>query len=321
MELQNYEKKRQDLVAAFRALLAREPGLKGRELQLSWSNWGFGLESLEDSARRLHRHGVRWIELHGNRYGADLGYRPKDVLRTLGRYDIGVAGVCGMFGPENELASRSGLVRQNAVDYVRRQLDLCRETGGSYLLVVPGAVGRPTPYDGTEFDRAAETLRLVADEFVQAGVRGAVEPIRAAEVSFCHTVADALRFIQAVDHPGVQHINGDVYHMQVEEPSIAGAILEAGERLTNLHLADSNRCALGDGSLDLDAVIMALYTIGYVDGPRFATPEPLGPGGNPYPAMFGKPDADLLERLVRDTVTYWRRRERAIKTGSPHGQE
>ncbi len=25
----------------------------------------------------------------------------------------------------------------------------------------------------------------------------------------------------------------------------------------------------------------------YTKGERFATPEPLGPGGDPYPAMFG----------------------------------
>ena len=36
-----------------------------------------------------------------------------------------------------------------------------------------------------------ETLRLVADLFVRHKARVAVEPIRSAEVSFCHTVAGA----------------------------------------------------------------------------------------------------------------------------------
>ena len=47
---------------------------------------------------------IEWIELHGNRYGSDLGYQSKDVLDTLGQYNIKVAGVCGMFGPQNDLA-------------------------------------------------------------------------------------------------------------------------------------------------------------------------------------------------------------------------
>jgi len=314
MKPQLFEQKRVQIATRFREQLKAHPEWAQMELKLSWSNWGFGLESLDTSARRLQTNGIRWIELHGNRYGADLGYRSREVLQTLGRYQIQVAGVCGMFGPQNDLSSNSGIVRQAAIDYIRRQLDLCHEVGGSYLLVVPGAVGRPTPYDGSEFERSVETLQRVADDFVKAGVRGAVEPIRSAEVSLVHTIAEAKRFLAAVNHPGIQHINGDVYHMQTEEAHIGEAILDAGDRLINLHLADSNRCALGDGSLDLDTVIMGLYLIGYGEGLRFATPEPLGPGGDPYPAMFGRPDPALLDRLVQRTVQTWREREMAIKS-------
>jgi len=314
MKPQLFEQKRVQIATRFREQLKAHPEWAQMELKLSWSNWGFGLESLDTSARRLQTNGIRWIELHGNRYGADLGYRSREVLQTLGRYQIQVAGVCGMFGPQNDLSSNSGIVRQAAIDYIRRQLDLCHEVGGSYLLVVPGAVGRPTPYDGSEFERSVETLQRVADDFVKAGVRGAVEPIRSAEVSLVHTIAEAKRFLAAVNHPGIQHINGDVYHMQTEEAHIGEAILDAGDRLINLHLADSNRCALGDGSLDLDTVIMGLYLIGYGEGLRFATPEPLGPGGDPYPAMFGRPDPALLDRLVQRTVQTWREREMTIKS-------
>ena len=315
MKLQNHEAKREELLAAFRSKLAQRPELQQQEIKLSWSNWGFGIEPLEDTARRLHQHGVKWIELHGNRYGNDLGYVAAEVLATLGRYDIQVAGICGMFGSENDLSSNSGLCRQHAIDYIRRQLDLCQAVGGSYLLVVPGAVGRPQAYDGSEFERSVETLRLVADEFARAGVRAAIEPIRSAEVSLVHTIADAMRYLAAVGHDAIQHINGDVYHMQSEEANVAQALLDAGDRLINLHLADSNRCALGKGSLDVDAILMALYLLDFTDGPRFATPEPLGPGGDPYPAMFGKPDPALLDQLVADTVGYWRERERQIKAG------
>jgi hypothetical protein len=163
------------------------------------------------------------------------------------------------------------------------------------------------------FFRSTETLRLVAGDFKKAKVKAAIEPIRAAEVSFCHTIADAQAYIAAVNHPGVQHINGDVYHMQSGESHIGEAILAAGERLTNLHMADSNRCALGDGALDVDTLIMALYCIGYNQPGCYVTPEPLGPGGDPYPAMNGKPDPKLLDRLVGQTARYFREREEAVR--------
>ena len=314
MVVQNYEKKNNRIRTMFKKKLAEDPSLQKSQIKFSWSNWGFGMEPLEKSAQRLADNGIEWIELHGNRYGEDIGYRAKEVLDTLGRYNIKVAGMCGMFGPENDLASNSGQARQAAIDYIRRQLELCHEVGGSYMLIVPGAVGRPEPYDDSEFERSAETLRLVNAEFVKAGVQGAVEPIRSAEVSIVHTVAEAMSYIEAVNLPGIRHINGDVYHMQTEEAHIGEAVVEAGEQLVNLHLADSNRQALGEGSMDLDTLLMALYVIDYTEGRRFATAEPLGPGGDPYPAMYGHPDPNKLDKLVSDSVAYWREREAQIKT-------
>ena len=110
----------------------------------------------------------------------------------------------------------------------------------------------------------------------------------------------------------MQHINGDVYHMLVEESHIGEAIVKSGSQLTNLHLADTNRCALGDGSLDVDTMIMALYIIGYNNENCYCTPEPLGPGGDPYPAMYGRPNSELLDSLVSKTANYWREREAVV---------
>ena len=313
MRKQAFEIKSESIRRAFEALKQKSPAGVKRNIALSWSNWGFGMEPLAVSAARLARHGVRFIELHGNRYGADMGYRTRETRKILSDHRIRVAGVCGMFSRECELAANRPHVQQRAIEYIRRQVDLTRELGGTYLLVVPGAVGRPAPLDAYEFDRSAETLRGVADLFVKSRIRGAVEPIRSAEVSFCHTIADAVRFIDAVDHPGIQHINGDVYHMWTEEAHIGEALVAAGSRLVNLHMADSNRCALGEGQMDLDTILRALYLIGYNTPGHYCTPEPLGPGGDPYPAMYGKPDPKKLDRLVEVTVRTFREREALIK--------
>ncbi len=309
---QNYEIKTERIRREFEALRKTDPGRLKDRLNLSWSNWGFGRESLEASAARLERAGIRWIELHGNHYGPDLGYRPGETLRTLGDHGIRPAGICGMFSPENDLSSNAPFKRQAAIDYIRRELAFAQAVGASYLLICPGAVGRPQAADDGEFERSVETARLVAPDFAAAGVKAAVEPIRSAETSLCHTVAEAAAYIDAVGHPGIAHINGDVYHMQVEEPHIGEAILAAGSRLLNLHMADSNRGALGDGALDLDTIIRTLCLLGYNRPGCFVTPEPLGPGGDPYPAMYGRPDSDRLEELVRKTAGYFRSREDAL---------
>lgn len=311
--MQNFQKKNEQIHQAFVQLKADSPKKLTDKLNFSWSNWGFGSESLVHSARRLADNGLKYIELHGNRYGPDLGYDAKEVNRILADHQLICSGICGMFGPENELASNRPIVRQNAIDYIKRNLELAQEVGAKYFLIVPGAVGRPEKLDDSEFDRSVETLRIVAPLFEQAGVRGAVEPIRSAEVSIVHTFADALEYIRVLDAPEIQHINGDLYHMQVEEVHIAETILQSGGRLTNLHLADSNRRALGQGSLDIDTVIMALYLIGYNNENCFITAEPLGPGGDPYPAMYGRGDRKLLDSLVSVTASTWNERERYVR--------
>jgi len=281
-------------------------------LTLSWSNWMFGREELPASLERLARAGLKYVELHGNRYTKDLGYSGGEVRRALRGFDIQVSGICGMFGPENDLSSPKPWVRQQAIDYIRRNLELAHEVAAQYFLIVPGAVGRPEPIDEYEFERSIDTLSKVADEFSKAGVKGAIEPIRSAEVSIVHTFAEAAAYIEKLNHPAVKWINGDVYHMAQEEPHIGATILQYGDYLLNLHLADTNRRALGEGMLDVDVLIMALYAIRYELRGGFVTAEPLGPGANPYKALESRPDPRILDALVKKTVHYFRTREDVV---------
>ncbi len=306
MRVQRFEEKNEAIREKFDALKKHSPAQLSRRLNLSWSNWGFGRESLAVSARRLQKAGLSFIELHGNHYGPDLGYAAQETLQVLGDYGLKVSGVCGMFSADNDLSSNRAVNRQAAVDYLRREIPFTQEVGGTYLLVVPGAVGRPKAYDSVEADRSAETLRQCAPWFTEHHVHAAVEPIRSAEVSCVHTVADAKAYIAQVGHAGVAHINGDVYHMQSEESHIGEAILQAGDTLLNLHFADSNRCALGDGSLDVATIIRALYVLAYNRSGHYVTFEPLGPGGDPYPAMYGNPDSSRLDALVMNSIRYFR---------------
>ncbi|KXA91128.1 sugar phosphate isomerase [candidate division MSBL1 archaeon SCGC-AAA259A05] len=297
----------------FSELAKKNPERLKKNMNFSWSNWGFGRENLSVTADRLKEAGIKYIELHGNRYGENLGYDASEVRKVLEDRGVKVSGICGMFSPARDLSSNKGWVRQNAIDYIERNIKLGKELGAEYFLIVPGAVGRPDPIDKYEMDRSIETLGRIADKFTEAGIKGAVEPIRSAEVSFCHTFEDAVEYIERLDHPGVQWINGDVYHMMQEESHVGEVLKKHGDRLVNLHLADSNRRALGSGMLNLDVVIMSLYLIEHNEGKKFVTAEPLGPGGSPYPAMHAKHDPERLTELVNETIDYFRSRERVIK--------
>lgn len=316
MKLQNFKQKDNEVIKKFIEFRKQNDVSRLNRLNLSWSNWGFGMENLEVSAERLEKNKIRYIELHGNLYGQDLGYKASEVNKILGEYNIKVGGICGMVSPESEFSSNSHVVRQRCIDYFKRHIEFCKEVGGTYILFCPGAVGRSKKYDDNEFYRAADTIRIVADDFLKAGIRCAIEPVRRDEVSHCHTFDEAKALIHEINHPGVKYIAGDIFHMLLGEEHIGETILKYGDIMTNIHLADTHRGALGKGMLDIDTAIMAMYVVGYNNDKCFCTPEPLGTGSNPYEQMYGRPESKMLDELVHQTASYFYEREEELLNAS-----
>lgn len=310
---QNFEKKNTEIKLRYLQAKRANPALFRRRIDLSWSIWMFGLEPIGVSLDRLVRNDIRYVELKGDHWTKDSGICVQELTAALSASGVKVSGTCGMFSNENDLSSPSAYVRQNAIDYIRRELDFLARVDGRYLIVVPTAVGRPIAQDASEIQRSAESLRRCGDDFARTEIKAAIEPIRASEVSLIHTVSDAIRFIEIVGHPAIAHINGDVYHMSLEEKNVGDAILLAGDRLANLHLADTNRDALGTANLDLDTVIMAAYLVGMNQEGRFLTPEPLGPFPDPYVLSSSACNVPIMDELVRETASYFRKREEIVR--------
>ena len=313
-QLQNFEEKSAAIRRRYLAQKRSEPERFARRIDLSWSVWMFGIEPFSESVARLAKHGIGFIEMKGDHFTAESGLEAELVREVLADRGMRVSGTCGMFSAENDLSSNSAYVRQRAIDYVRREVDFLAEVGGHYLIVVPSAVGRPTGIDSAEGIRSATALRACGDDFAKARVAAAIEPIRSAEVSLVHTVDEACRYIEVVDHPGIGYVNADTYHMLLEEAHIAEAIVSCGERLANLHLADSNRNAPGTGMIDFDTVIMAAYLVGMNQEGRFLTAEPLGPITDPYLLGNEPCRTELMDVLVRETVGYVRAREEHVRS-------
>ena len=54
-----------------------------------------------------------------------------------------------------------------------------------------------------------------------------------------------------------------MFHMNIEETSLAEALREAGPLIGHFHFADSNRRAIGLGHTEVESVAAALREIGY----------------------------------------------------------
>ncbi|NDV70474.1 sugar phosphate isomerase/epimerase, partial [Dysgonomonas sp. 25] len=69
-------------------------------------------------------------------------------------------------------------------------------------------------------------------------------------------------FTKMVNHPNVRTM-ADTYHMNIEEVSPADEIRKYGHTLANIHFADSNRQAPGEGHFDFVSLAQALKKVNF----------------------------------------------------------
>ena len=125
---------------------------------------------------------------------------------------------------------------------------------------LPGiATGRTRADDEALF---LEGLRPLAEHAERAGARIFIEPLNRYQNDVCVSLADAIRFRDAIDSPAVLVV-GDTFHMNIEEADMGASLAQAGERLGYVQVADSQRFEPGAGHIDFSSIFAALAGIGY----------------------------------------------------------
>ena len=94
------------------------------------------------------------------------------------------------------------------------------------------------------------------------GVTIALEPIHAGESDF---LTDAAQVCQFIDRGNLQSVGLllDTYHVFLSEPEPLEAFRLYRRNLAHVHLADSERKAVGRGTIDFAGVERVLEEIGY----------------------------------------------------------
>jgi len=234
------------------------------------------------------------------RYGFDaleLSERPAfDEARVAIREEIPVTAIAGGYrgwlidpNPKEVAAARADLAAL---------LDLAGELGTGIVVVpiwgrtrhLPGiATGRTRDQDAELF---LEGLRPLAERAERAGARIFLEPLNRYQNDLCVTIADAVRFRDALDSPSVLVV-GDTFHMNIEEADMAASLADAGERLGYVQMADSQRFEPGAGHIDFSSIFAALAGMGYE-----------GDIGIECSALSGDPEVALprCAALIRDLI-------------------
>jgi sugar phosphate isomerase/epimerase len=227
---------------------------------LSVSEWTLAAASTSEAIDRVAAAGYPAIEF------AAVPELDAPVARErLDAHGLIASSMCwiGLGYPERDCAHESERVRRQAGDYLRRCLEQAHALNANTLVLVPTFRTQP---DGAgreaELERAARTISGAIDDGAAGEVVIALEALNRYETHLLRTLADADELRRLIDSPQVQ-LMADVFHMNIEEDSIAATLRAHGEHIAHVHLADNQRREPGSGHLDFGAVFEALADSGY----------------------------------------------------------
>ena len=116
----------------------------------------------------------------------------------------------------------------------------------------------------------ADSLRHMADGLAayaalaaDMGVKVLLEPICRYEIDSIHTAAQALELCRQAGSPGNVSLLLDLFHMNMEEPSLCGAIAASRGHIGHVHFVDNTRAVPGRGCLPLQDIVSCLRQGGY----------------------------------------------------------
>jgi sugar phosphate isomerase/epimerase len=227
---------------------------------LSVSEWTLEAASTVEAIDRVAGAGYPAIEI-----AAVPELDVRSARERLDERGLIVSSMCwiGLGYAERDCAHESERIRRQAGDYLRTCLDQAHSLGAKTLVLVPTFRTEPdrTGRDA-EFDRAAQTIGSAADGMLADGLVIALEALNRYETHLLRTLDDADRLRRMIDSPNVQ-LMADVFHMNIEEDSIAASLRAHGEHIVHVHLADSQRREPGSGHLEFASVFKALADNAY----------------------------------------------------------
>lgn len=199
-----------------------------------------------------------------------------ELNSLLERYELKVAAVgtgAGMVKHGLSLTDRDPNTRDAAKDFIRQMIDF----GG--LFAAPAIIGSMQGRWSGEIglERALELLREALNQLgsyaEKHGVPLIYEPLNRYETNLIKTVEEGAALLKTLSTENVKLL-ADLFHMNIEEADLAGAIRAGGSAIGHIHFVDSNRRAAGLGHTDFAPIAAAIIDSGY-DGYLSAEASPI----------------------------------------------
>ncbi len=247
--------------------------------------------------------GFDQLEVNG---GTVAAMAPKERAALAGAArDAGIRLSYGIGLPARyDVSSLDESVRAAGLEFMRQMIGAVGDMGGGSICGTVHATWPATLPKGYEDKRPfrEQSLRSVRELVKTAEDRGVVllvEVINRFEQFLINTAAEAVAYVEEVGSPACA-ILLDTFHMNIEEPSIGGAIRQAGKHLWQLHLGETDRKPPGLGRMPWKEIKAALDDVSF-DGslvmePFVTTGGQVGRDVGVWRPIIENPDLDALAR-------------------------
>jgi sugar phosphate isomerase/epimerase len=229
--------------------------------QIRFGPWIFR-EELEQCILKASAFGFDGIEL----FTASADAVDKDLLMGLLRkYSLQLSAVgtgAGKVLHGLTLTDREPLIRQKATSFIKEMIGFGAHFGAP--AIVGSIQGSITPETSAEQALVwlSEGLDALGEYAMQQEVTLLFEPLNRYESNLVNRLEDAVRLIAGLKTRNIRLL-ADLFHMNIEESSIADSIRNTGSMIGYLHFADSNRRPAGNGHISMREIASALNDINY----------------------------------------------------------
>src|SRR6201993_515520 len=207
-------------------------------------------------------------------------------------YSIGMKG-------DMDMVSEDAATRKKGIAFLQKVARAMKYMGGTVLAGINYSSWPRKLLPGEDkqvlTDRAIEGVREAIKAAEDNDVIFCVEVVNRFEQFIMNTAAEGIAFAERVGSPNFK-ILLDTFHMNIEEDTLRGSIVEAGNWLGHFHIGEPNRRPPGQGRMPWPEIFGALREINYHGG---IVMEPfLLPGGevgrdiSVYRDLLGKGDLD-----------------------------
>ncbi len=130
--------------------------------------------------------------------------------------------------------------------------------------VLHGGIGvfSGSPLTETETETIVEVWAAVADYAKEKGINIGIEPINRYETYVCNTAENVLDMISKTGKDNL-FLHLDTFHMNMEENNFYDPVILAGNRLKHIHITESHRGMLGEGTINWQELFTALREIDF----------------------------------------------------------